>query len=402
MNKSDFVIFQKGDFMKTQLTLALGLMVLAAPAFASKARLQALGEDNYGSQYINDNRNIWLNAAQVNNHKDLVTYEFGTENTVDDASSPRGEGGVFKTMGNMVYGVQFGGASSTANGLRAASGLTGANETNNADVFVGGDAGFKWGANLGYSKNSNEVRTDGASSESMRTRLGVIMGDTQAYANINLINNAKGTNATGAKFEGDLGYQIGLIHAWNGNTIFADYRSFDASNRLAGVKNDIGLKQLQVGIGRVERLNDKTNLFLKAQYVMGSVENDRLKALATASQFGGASGCGTGNAALACSEYDSMQVPVVIGLETEAASWLTLRASVSQVVWGSEEDKKNERSITDSTSINAGATLKFGELSVDGVIGNSATGAATSANGTDSGTIRTDSLMSRVAMTYRF
>lgn len=388
--------------MKTQLTLALGLAVLAAPAFASKARLQALGEDNYGSQYINDNRNIWLNAAQINNHKDLVTYEFGTENAVDDASSPRGEGGVFKTMGNMVYGVQMGGASSTGNGLRTASGLTGANETNNLDVFVGGDAGLKWGANLGYARGANENRANGASTESMRTRLGVIMGDLQVYANVNLANNAKGTNATGAKFEGDLGYQVGVIQAWDGNTVFADYRSFDAENTLAGTKSDIALKQLQVGIGRVERLNDKSNLFLKAQYVMGSVENDRLKPLAAASQFGGASGCGTGNAALACSEYDSMQIPVTVGLETEAASWLTLRASVSQVVWGSEEDAKNERSITDSTSINAGATLKFGELSVDGVIGNNATGGATSANGTDSGTIRTDSLMSRVAMTYRF
>ncbi len=385
--------------MKTQLTLALGLAVLAAPAFASKARLQALGEDNFGSQYINDNRNIFLNAAQVNNHKDLVTYEFGTESQADDAATPRGEGGVFKTMGNMVYGIQMGGASTTGNGLRAAAGLSNANETNNLDVFVGGDAGLKWGANLGYARGSNEVRADGASTESMRTRLGVIMGDLQAYANVNLINNAKGTGANGEKFEGDLGYQVGVIQAWDGNSIFADYRSFDAEAQLAAAKNDISLSQLQVGIGRVERLNDKTNLFLKGMFVMGEVENDRFKGAGTG-QFGGA--CGTGSAALACEEYNSTQLPVTVGLETEAASWLTLRASISQVIYGSEEDKKNERSIKDSTAINAGATLKFGELSVDGVIGNDTDGNATAAGGTDSGTIRTDSLMSRVAMTYRF
>src|SRR6476659_1261938 len=101
--------------MKKQLTVALGLAVLATPAFATKARLQALGEDNYGSAYINDNRNVWLNAAQINNHKDLVTYEFGSNQTADNAATPRGEGGIFKAMGNMVYGVQFGGASTTAN-----------------------------------------------------------------------------------------------------------------------------------------------------------------------------------------------------------------------------------------------------------------------------------------------
>lgn len=379
--------------MKKQLTVALGLAVLATPAFASKARLQALGEDNYGSQYINDNRNIWLNAAQVNNHKDLATYEFGAETTADDAATPRGEGGVYKTMGNMVYGLHLGGASSTANGLRLASGLTGADETNNVDVFVGGDAGMKWGANLGYAKESNEVRTSGASAESMRTRLGVIMGDTQAYANVNLINNAKGTNAAGAKFEGDLGYQIGVIHAWNGNSIFADWRSFDAENTVAGAKNDISLERLEVGIGRVERLNDKTNMFGKASVIKGETENERVT-----SNFG-AGGCGTGSAALFCEEYEATYLPIVLGLETEATSWLTLRASVQQVVWGSEEDKDNERSFADSTEINAGATLKFGELSVDGVIGNDTDGSTTTARSTDSGEIRTDALMSRVSMT---
>jgi hypothetical protein len=397
--------------MKKQVIVALGLAVLATPAFASKARLQALGEDNYGSQFINDNRNIWLNAAQINNHKDLVTFEFGTESAGDDAATPRGEGGVYKNHGNLVYGVHFGGASSTGNALRAASGLLAgatpdSSEQNNIDVFVGGDAGMKWGANLGYAKNA--VEGSNLSSESMRTRLGVIMGDTQAYANLNLINNAK--SAAGQKFEGKLGYQVGLIHAWEGHTLFADYRTFEAENTTQ--KKDIGLKRLEVGIGHVERLNDKSNLFAKASYLMGEVEN---KTALGQTSFGAL--CGTGNAALFCSEYKTSQVPVVVGLETEATSWLTLRGSVGAVVWGSEEDKTNERSIQNATIINAGATLKFGELSVDGVIGNNAGNSVTtntttpagstttqtgSANGTDSGVLRTDTLMSRVSMTYRF
>ena len=84
--------------MKKQLVTILGVAVMAAPAFASKARLQALGEDIYGSTYINDNRNIFLNAAQVNNYADLVTFETGaqTDNDGDDsAAGPRPEGGVF-------------------------------------------------------------------------------------------------------------------------------------------------------------------------------------------------------------------------------------------------------------------------------------------------------------------
>jgi len=283
--------------MKKQLTVALGLAVLATPVFASKARLQALGEDSYGSAYINDNRNIWLNAAQINNHKDLVTYEFGGNVNQDSAANARGEGGVYKAHGNFVYGVHFGGASNTGNGLRAAAGLvdvavTGGtpsatatgDEENNIDLFIGGDAGMKWGANLGYARTQGE-EGEGQYGESLRTRLGVIMGDTQVYANINLINNAKGeydTTAIGgaagsAKFEGKLGYQVGAIHAWEGNTLFVDFRSFDMESTIITNKEDVASKQLDVGIGRVERLNDKTNLFARASFFMRNIENDHGK-----------------------------------------------------------------------------------------------------------------------------
>jgi hypothetical protein len=416
--------------MKKQLTVALGLAVLATPAFATKARLQALGEDSYGSFYINDNRNIWLNAAQINNHKDLVTYEFGSTVDQDTAATPRGEGGVFKTMGNMVYGIHFGGGSNTSNNLRLGAGLadvdldgsgniTGAtgtgSEQNNIDAFVGGDAGIKWGANLGYAKSSDQ--SQGLRNESLRTRLGVIMGDTQVYGNINLINNARGElsglagplgAANGAsKFEGKLGYQVGAIHAWEGNTLFVDYRNFEGEGTIAGTKEDQKLNQLQAGIGRVERLNDKSNLFLRASYVMAKAENDNAIA-AAAGTFGAA--CDL--SAYLCEEYETQRVPVVVGLETEAASWLTLRASVAQVVWGTEEDANDERTVN-ATAVNAGATLKFGELSVDGVIGNgtvagdgfAVAGSTTNTaagSGTGTGSLRLDQLMTRVGMTYRF
>jgi len=405
--------------MKKQLTVALGLAVLATPAFATKARLLALGEDVYGSAYINDNRNIWLNAAQINNHKDLVTYEFGgngNTTTSDSSETSRGEGGLYKSFGNMVYGLHFGSQSNTANALRAGAGLfngtTGAasvNEENNIDGFVGGDAGVKWGVNLGYARTKNDETTGAIKTrgESLRTRLGVIMGDTQAYANINLINNAKGVSAagTGANFDGKLGYQVGVIHAWEGNTLFADWRQFDAKGNLgAGAGNDdIKLQQGYVGIGRVERLNDKTNLFMKAQYLMASTKNDVLKNVA-----GIQATCLGAEQATICGKYKTNRVPVTIGLETEATSWLTLRASVSQVVWGNEKVNSGDRGVRNSTGINAGATLKFGELSVDGMIGNSVggdvagSGVASNSTASGNGTIRTDVLMSRVGMTYRF
>ena len=110
--------------MKKQIAIAMGLAVISGSAFATKARLEALGEDQYGSQFISDNRNVFLNAATVNFHKDLVYMEFGssdstgshafegvtlgTETDQDLSASPKAEGGFFKASGNMVYGVVFG------------------------------------------------------------------------------------------------------------------------------------------------------------------------------------------------------------------------------------------------------------------------------------------------------
>lgn len=422
--------------MKRQLTVALGLAVLSTSAFATKARLQGLGEDIYGSFYVNDARNIWLNPAQINNHKDMVTFEWGDNNNLaDQASTPRSEGGVYKSYGNLVYGVHFGSASNSANQLRAASGiataeltlagttiesvdLTGnANEGNNIDLFVGGDAGLKWGANLGYNRTKDEASN--SRSEGLRTRLGVIMGDTQAYANVNLINNAKGNylidagaaNANGsAKFEGKLGYQVGVIHAYEGTSFTADFRQFEADSTINGTstipagfgipttlsgKKDQSIKQAVVGAGRVTRLNDKANLFTKVSVQWADAKNKQpgtnLAAACEISPF-------------FCEKYETLRVPVVVGIEVDATSWLTARMSVSQSVWGKEELNKEERTIRNNTVVNAGMTLNFGELSVDGLVSNSdgTTGTLGETTAAGSGTLRLDQLMTRVGVNYRF
>ena len=138
--------------MKKQLTVALGLAVLATPAFASKARLLALGEDANGSFFINDNRNIFLNSAEANNHADMVTFEWGENNSNDTDTNPNAEGGMLYSHKNLVYGIHLGRTTnfqSATNEFYAPS--------NTIDLFVAGDAGFKWGANLSYAKSNNDT-----------------------------------------------------------------------------------------------------------------------------------------------------------------------------------------------------------------------------------------------------
>lgn len=382
--------------MKKQLTVALGLAVLATPAFASKARLQALGESVNGSQYINDNRNIFLNASHVNNHKDLVTFEWGASSAVtDSAETPRAEGGYFFGHNNMVYGVQLGQQSDTAHALRLFgldSTSTDVAEKNSVDVFVGGDAGIKWGASLLYasSEDKSATTTSAEKNDSMRARLGVAGGNWDAFANISITNEVELAN--GDKFEGNAGYQLGGSYLLNDYTLFANYSSFSGDGTVGGDKKEVSLSQTEIGVGRVTKLSDRTNLFTRASYKMITTENDR-EAAGNGDRF-------------AFKEREENTLPVVIGLEHDATSWLTLRGSISQNVFFNEVKGQDKNSDNSTTVVNAGATLKFGDFVVDGVIGNGGANGidptATSAAGTTEGTLRTDLLMTRVSMTYRF
>lgn len=383
--------------MKKQLVLVTGLAVLAAPAFASKARLQALGESTNGSQYINDNRNIFLNAAHVNNHKDLVTFETGANSQVTEtAAAPRAEGGYFTSNGNMVYGVQLGQQSDIAHTLRGAglnNTTTDVAEKNTVDLFVGGDAGVKWGASLLYGATEDKSATgvNAKSNDSMRARLGASQGNWDAFANISLTNEVKLGN--GDKFQGNLGYQLGGSYMLNSYSLIANYSSFSADGTVSGDKKKVSLEQMEVGVGRATKLNDKTQLFTKVTYRSITAENARAAA-------------GNGGNFVA-KKTEATAIPVVIGLEHDATSWLTLRGSVGQNVFINQTKGQDKNSDTSTTIVNAGATLKFGDLSVDGVIGNNSLGTTTDnsvvqASGTAGGTIRTDVLMSRVSMTYRF
>src|SRR5258708_5092911 len=78
---------------------------LAAPAFASKARLLSLGQSANGSPYIEDTRQIFLNPALLNRQSDFANFEFGSSNV---KTTPNAEGGFFHALGNFKFGLQLG------------------------------------------------------------------------------------------------------------------------------------------------------------------------------------------------------------------------------------------------------------------------------------------------------
>lgn len=361
--------------MKKQIVLAAGLAVLAAPAFASKARLAALGEDTNGSFYINDNRNIFLNPSEVLNHKDLVTYEWGTAAASDSEASPVAEGGLFRANGNMVYGVQFGralGFNSTAEDIQAST----YDATNALDLFVGGDAGIKWGVQLTHSSQEDDATETKA--DVMDLRVGVAQGQWAAYLAYGITGKAE-DDANDREVERKSPLEIGGSWKWDAYTAFAQYASskFEGDNTT---EEEIKSNSMMVGVARQDKLNDKATLFTKVSYMDSKSEEKTTD-----------------------DEEKSKALPVVVGMEYDAASWLTLRGSISQnVIIGSTETNGDKTTTANSTNVNTGASLKFGDLTVDGLIGTSGNDGVADTTGQESGALATDRLMTRVSMTYRF
>ncbi len=366
--------------MKKQLALAAGLAVLATPALASKARMQALGEDVDGSFYINDNRNIFLNPAEVLNHRDLVTFEWGAGQTTDTDGDTNAEGGFLRGSGNMVWGAQFGRVTDFADDLNTAgdedADLDAYVPSNALDLFVGGDAGIKWGAQLTYtSQKDDEFATaggDDAEAGQIDLAAGVSTGNISGYLKYGVSGKVE-TDGNDTEVKRSSPLEIGGSYKWMDYTFFAQYMMAKYEADQAGADNDIETNTWQIGAGRVNKLSDRANLFTKVAYVNGKTEWDDLNGR---------------------DEDKSSTLPVTIGLEYDAASWLTLRGSVAQNVFINEQEVDGDKStIQNSTDVNAGASLKFGDLNVDGVLGTS--------NG-NNGNYGTDNLLSRVSMTYRF
>ena len=378
--------------------MALGVAVLSTGALASKARLQALGEDTFGSMFLEDSRNVTLNPALLNMHKDFVVLEWGTPSTTsgyndlnangtydegtdaltdqDLAASPKAEGGLFKASGNMVYGLYFGDESNTANSLRAASmGANVVNESNNTSFYVAGDAGIQWGVKVTYHSFEDEA-ADQKSSAS-RATLGMISGDIEAFLNVGTENKAENG---AAEFEGKGSYQLGLTYGMGDLDYMLELRTITVEDANSA---EYTANYTRLGVAKTYKLNDKATVWTSAWYKMDNSENDFAAS--------GAPG-----------ETKEAYLPVSIALEVSAKEWLTLRGSVVNEIIGTTEDDNGDKATrANSTKVAAGASLLFGDLTIDGMIGNTDNN-TTVTESTNNGTLRTDALMSRVSMTYKF
>ena len=307
--------------MKKHIAIAAGLAVLSTSAFATKSRMEALGQDDsQGSFYIQDTRNVFRNAAGVNDMTNYVVTEWGS------TASGNPEGGFFRSAGQFNYGVYLN--SNVAGGVTHTNGTnTGAlSEDNRVTAFVGGDMGVKWGASVYHSSSEDEtaVKKDHGS---MGLGLGVEKGAIDGYVNVKLKDEAKGNTAfAGSKSEAD-SMQVGLGYDWMDYKFFADYSKAnqEVTNVTAGAGKafETEVTTLIVGVGHAHEVSATSRLYTDLQYVSEET-NDKV----------------TPN------KSKDTKLPLTIGFEADATSWLALRGSISQnVIIGSNKNNAGKKSL---------------------------------------------------------
>lgn len=396
-----------------KLSIIVALACMSTGAYASKARLLAFGEDADGSYFINDSRSIFRNSAYMNEYANKAMLEWGNSTgsglNLDADGTPKAQGGFIKNAGAYNYGVYLGNESNTTQLLRmTAWGATTATQSlahadNVVDLFFGGGDSMKWGVNLAYSKNKSETSaTQKSEDNSYGARLGMLMGDIDAFANIALGNKAKTTSgASTFEYSGKLGYHVGGAYHMGDLTPFVSWKNGKWDVKQTGAATAGGtFSELQVGVGHTKTISNTARIVTKAQYFREAVEVKY---------------------AAGTTEGSISKIPLMVGFEADATSWLTLRGSVSHNLMGTSEAKKlgsvpnttvaavyaaryrateTKGTIENSTAVNAGASLNFGNLSIDGLIGANGSNGATAA--TKSGVLDLDRLLTRVGMTYNF
>ncbi len=325
--------------MKKVLITSAALMMAGQSAYATKARMQGLGQSQeIGSFYLQDTRNIFRNAAYAAELSDYVIAEWN--DAAVNSSTSDGEGGIFQRNGNLSYGLYFGAdiAERTQNSGKSTGSFT--NTDDLIDLFVGGGDEMKWGARLNYGKNKplSGVNTF------YGVGLGVMTDKWEAYTNLSISNESE-KNASTDKFEGELSYEVGFTYnIMEGTTAWVEYSSFGYDRTVSNAITTVENMRVNAGVGKEYKISKTSRVITDVSYFYNDQDST-------------ASGTTTNTT--------TRGLDVNIGFEADANSWLTWRGSVKQdltaELFGVIE--------TANTNINGGATLNFGKLMVDGTIG---------------------------------
>ena len=382
----------KGTTTMKQL-LVIAIALASTTAFASRARVTSLGN----SAHITDTQSVFSNPAKMFLMGDFVSLESGktaTDNTgtIGLNKQDNAEGAIVRTMGDAKVGLALGHKSENASvyGLRnlltnvTVGGSSKFEQQNPIEISYGMKSGdMTWAGTLVYSNyndKKNEVKENSAG-----LRLGLLMGAWDINAGIGLASQVKDKTTTPAvDFKGTgsysvfAGYTMGSLYTYGEATI--------AGAKMEAQANGQELAKVDVtrfSVGAIESMKKDGNEFFYgaklASYTQKEKVNDQ--------------------------KITTLSLPVTLGMEAEATSWLTLRGSLTQTVLLANNKKETGATLNNeeapganNTKAAIGAGLKFNKITVDG----SLEGLTTDATGAANQQLDGDTLLTTVGMTYMF
>ncbi|MDZ4662053.1 MAG: hypothetical protein SGJ18_10605 [Pseudomonadota bacterium] len=366
--------------MKKIILIFLAVMMTES-AIASKARLMALGQDSEGSFIVRDNRNIFLNPAQIVTLNNSFNFEMGDINTGVD---PNAEGGMIYDLNNGRIGLQLGRRSYVFDQIVLAEAgptigdlLT---PNNTIDVIYGSNKNSPWGIGVHYGSASSNALNSGfprRESSELQVYGGILREKLEVYGQLGLNAEAEEkASATaedkykgGVYIKGGVSFQIDDVAKVFGSLTKFDYDVTDDT----GTKTEVNALVIEVSYARIHKPKNDLMFF-----------------------YGGGLLQKTGDSETAGTNVDDeeLSIPVFVGLEGSATTWMDLRASVSQRVLLNHVENTaldNDHS-PNTTTVGAGATLKFTNFLVD----------ATLAGASTNGDIDGNQLFANASILYNF
>lgn len=353
--------------MKNLLVIAVALA--SVNAFATRARVNALGN----SPHLVDAQTVYTNPADMFVlGGDYVTIESGKKDatTLNDGA----EGMVVRSMGDAKMGLSLGHDSKNAYTTRTAAAAafptksaTGYLQQNPIELSYGMKSGdISWAGTLVYSKFQSKTGIN-EKEDTMGLKGGMRMGAIDAYLGLGLANNYE--NDTDGKFKGTLGLLVGAGYQM-------DNMYFNGAVTSTGFK-------AESAAGTETSKAEVTQIELKATTTHKKDGNEFF--------YGAGLTNYTSKESVADDKTTDMYLPVWMGLEADANSWMTLRASITQNVL--LDSHKTERAGTATAETNPGLNntvaavgvgLKFNKVTVDASLeGLSGLNASQKVNGTD-------------------
>lgn len=327
--------------MRNSIILLAVTMLASAPAFASRARLESLGEGKNGSFYIKDNRNVFLNPATIIDQKKQFNLELGSASsaTVDSSGAPQAQANYIGSFGDFNYNLAFGNQSDAA--ITALSAFVGGLAPLKYTEFgLAGDAGVKWGVSAFHGGNYTSTTTGTTSATHVGARFGLGMDAFNFFGTVGIIANSKSGADNVAK--GNIALNLTATYAMDDFTFFGNFVNGGVTYYTGSPATEVGKvsnMDFSVGVGHQKEMVKGVSMFSKA-----------------AVNYGTTSTTPTGGTE---AKTKTWSLPVTLGVEAEALNWLVLRGSASHGLFG--------KGVV-GTAVTAGTGLKFGAVTIDSLV----------------------------------